>query len=71
MQYPLFCKEHDDRLFKALESRGSVPSSKLDCLLLAYRTACSVRHQEERRIPFYDYKVRQDASIMRINAFAG
>ena len=61
MQYPLFCSSHDSSLFKELESHNSVPSSKHDCLLLAYRAACSVRHHEERRMHLYGYKVKENS----------
>lgn len=61
MQYPLFCSSHDSSLFKELESHNSIPFSKRDCLLLAYRAACSVRHQEERRMHFYGYKVKENS----------
>lgn len=57
-QYRLFCGEHDSALFKELERNNSIPSSKRDCLLLAYRAACSVRHQEERRMQFYEYRLQ-------------
>lgn len=53
MQYKLFCKEHDNNLYKDLEKRNSVPQSKRDCLLLAFRSACAVRHQEEQRLHIY------------------
>lgn len=58
LQYRLFCRKHDSALFKELEINNSVPSSKRDCLLLAYRAACSVRHQEERRMHFYEYRMQ-------------
>lgn len=58
LQYRLFCKKHDSDLFKGLESNNSIPSSKRDCLLLAYRSACSVRYQEERRMHFYEYMMQ-------------
>lgn len=54
LQYKLFCKEHDNGLFKDLEQRNSVPESKRDCLLLAFRSACAVRHQEEQRLHIYE-----------------
>lgn len=57
-QYRLFCGEHDSTLFKELERNNSIPSSKRDCLLLAYRAACSVRHQEERRMHFFEYRMQ-------------
>lgn len=60
MQYRLFCGKHDSLLFKDLESRNSIPKSKRDCLLLAYRAACSVRHQEERRMHLYESKIEHD-----------
>lgn len=60
MQYRLFCSKHDFELFKELEKNNSIPDSKRDCLLLAYRAACSVRHQEEMRLRLYDYKNKQD-----------
>lgn len=60
MQYRLFCSKHDSLLFKDLESRNSIPESKRDCLLLAYRAACSVRHQEERRMHLFESKVEQE-----------
>ena len=54
MQYKLFCKKHDNILFKDLEKRNSIPESKHDCLLLAFRAACAVRHQEEQRLHIYE-----------------
>lgn len=60
MQYRLFCGKHDSLLFKDLESRNSIPESKRDCLLLAYRAACSVRHQEERRMHLYESIFNQE-----------
>ena len=54
LQYKLFCKEHDNSLFKDLEKRNSIPDSKRDCLLLAFRSACAVRHQEEQRLHIYE-----------------
>ena len=66
MQYPLFCSSHDSSLFKELESHNSIPFSKRDCLLLAYRAACSVRHQEERRMHFYGYKVKENSGDLNV-----
>lgn len=54
LQYKLLCKEHDNKLYKDLEQRNSVPKSKRDCLLLAFRSACAVRHQEEQRLHIYE-----------------
>lgn len=54
LQYRLFCKEHDNGLYKVLEKRDSIPESKCDCLLLAFRSACAVRHQEEQRLHIYE-----------------
>lgn len=54
LQFKLFCKEHDNNLFKELEKRNSIPDSKRDCLLLAFRSACAVRHQEEQRLHVYE-----------------
>lgn len=54
MQYKLFCKKHDNILFKNLEKRNSIPESKHDCLLLAFRAACAARHQEEQRLHIYE-----------------
>ena len=79
LQYKLFCKEHDNSLFKDLEKRNSIPDSKHDCLLLAFRSACAVRHQEEQRLHIYEKKIedseindamRENSSsfIRRINA---
>lgn len=53
-QYKLLCKEHDNSLYKELEQRNSIPESKRDCLLLAFRSACAVRHQEEQRLHIYE-----------------
>lgn len=50
LQFKLFCKEHDNGLYKDLEQQNSIPDSKRDCLLLAFRSACAVRHQEEQRL---------------------
>ena len=54
LQYKLFCKKHDDSLFKEVEKRNSIPTYKRDCLLLAFRSACAVRHQEEHRLHIYE-----------------
>ena len=54
LQYKLLCKKHDNGLYKDLEKRYSIPESKLDCLLLAFRSACTVRHQEEQRLHIYE-----------------
>lgn len=54
LQYKLFCHEHDNGLYKDLERRNSVPESKRDCLLLAFRSASAVRHQEEQRLHTYE-----------------
>ena len=54
LQFKLFCKEHDNSLYKDLEKRDSVPQSKQDCLFLAFRSACAVRHQEEQRLHIYE-----------------
>jgi hypothetical protein len=55
LQFKLFCKKHDTELFKTLEqNQNSIPKSKRDCLLLAYRSACAVRHQEECRLHIYE-----------------
>lgn len=53
LQYKLFCKKHDNSLFKEIEKRNSIPSTKRECLLLAFRAACAVRHQEEHRLRIY------------------
>lgn len=62
LQYKLFCGEHDHGLFKDLEKRNSIPESKRDCLLLAFRSACAVRHQEEHRLHIYE-KTRTGSEI--------
>lgn len=62
LQYKLLCKEHDNKLYKDLEQRNSVPESKRDCLLLAFRSACAVRHQEEHCLRIYD-KTRTSSEI--------
>lgn len=54
LQYRLFCGEHDNALYKDLEKRNSKPASKNDCLLLAFRSACAVRHQEQQRLHIYE-----------------
>lgn len=56
MQYKLFCGKHDGSLFKKIEKQNSIPQSKQDCLLLAFRSACAVRHQEEHRLHIYERK---------------
>lgn len=63
LQYRLFCKEHDNSLFKDLEKRNSIPGSKRDCLLLAFRSACAVRHQEEQRLHIYEKKRMSSGSV--------
>lgn len=60
MQYRLFCGKHDSFLFKNIESRNIIPESKRDCLLLAYRGACSARHQEERRMHLFESNFEHD-----------
>lgn len=54
LQYKLLCKKHDNSLYKELEQRNSIPESKRDCLLLAFRSTCAVRHQEEQRLHIYE-----------------
>ena len=66
MQYRLFCGEHDNGLYKDLEKRNSIPESKRDCLLLAFRSACAVRHQEEQRLRIYE---KQRMSTGKENLF--
>lgn len=56
LQYKLFCKNHDNLLFKAIEKQNSIPATKQDCLLLAFRSACAVCHQEEHRLHIYEYE---------------
>ena len=34
LQYKLFCKKHDNSLFKGIEIQNSIPKTKHDCLLL-------------------------------------
>lgn len=59
LQYKLLCHAHDNGLYKDLEQRNRVPKSKRDCLLLAFRSAIAVRHQEEQRLYIYE-KLRID-----------
>ena len=54
-QFRLFCSDHDSSLFKEIETKNSIPESKRDCLLFAFRSACAVRHQEEKRYHIYEY----------------
>ncbi len=54
LQYKLFCEEHDNSLFKDLEQRHSIPGSRRDCLLLAFRSACAVCYQEGQRLHIYE-----------------
>ena len=61
-QYKLLCKKHDNSLYKELEQRKSIPESKRDCLLLAFRSTCAVRHQEEHRLHIYE-KLRMSLEI--------
>ena len=72
LQYKLFCKEHDNSLYKDLEKRDSIPNSKRDCLLLAFRSACAVRHQEEQRLRIYEkmITVLEINNAMRENSMA-
>ena len=58
LQYKLFCKRHDSGLFKPIEQQNSIPASKRDCLLLSFRSACAVRHQEEHRLHIYEYQYK-------------
>lgn len=60
LQCKLFCKKHDDLLFKDIEIQNSIPKTKHDCLLLAFRSACAVRHQEEHRLRVYEYQYKTD-----------
>ena len=57
-QCKLFCSKHDTILFKKIENQNSIPKSKKDCLLIAFRAACAVRYQEERRLHVYE-KLRE------------
>ena len=62
LQYKLFCEEHDNSLFKDLEQRNSIPRSRQDCLLLAFRSVCAVCHQEEQRLHIYE-KTRMGSEV--------
>ena len=70
LQYKLFCDKHDGPLFKKIEQQNSIPQSKQDCLLLAFRSACAVRHQEERRLHIYECegKSRGQNSLLEDNS---
>lgn len=70
LQYKLFCDKHDGPLFKKIEQQNSMPQSKQDCLLLAFRSACAVRHQEERRLHIYEFegKSRGQNSLLEDNS---
>lgn len=63
LQHKLFCKEHDNDLFKDLENRDSIPSSKRECLLLALRSSCAVLHQEEYRLHIYESEHKSTGQI--------
>lgn len=70
LQYKLFCDKHDGPLFKKIERQNSIPESKQDCLLLAFRSACAVRHQEEHRLHIYESegKFRGQKSLLEDNS---
>ena len=70
LQYKLFCDKHDGPLFKKIEQQNSIPQSKQDCLLLAFRSACAVRHQEEHRLNIYESecKSRGQKSLFEENS---
>lgn len=70
LQYKLFCDKHDDQLFKKIELQNSIPRSKHDCLLLAFRSVCAVRHQEEHRLHIYESQNKSTgkANLMEENS---
>ena len=70
LQYKLFCDKHDGPIFKKIEQQNSIPQSKQDCLLLAFRSACAVRHQEEHRLHIYESesKSRGQKSLLEDNS---
>lgn len=72
LQYQLFCSEHDTKLFKKIENQNSIPESKLDCILIAFRAACAVRHQEECRLHIYEKQreIWEQISSMENNSLA-
>mgnify|MGYP007069854739 CR=1 FL=1 len=59
LQYKLFCSCHDSGLFKDIENQNSIPKTKRDCLLMAFRSACAVRHQEEYRLHVYEKEAQR------------
>lgn len=70
LQYKLFCSFHDSELFKSIEAQDSIPKSMRDCLLLAFRSACAVRHQEEHRLHIYekDGEAKGRKNLMEVNS---
>ena len=54
MSLPIYCKQHDQKLFKAFEEKELDLNNALHLLKLSYRAFCAVVAQEKRRNIFYD-----------------
>lgn len=54
MSLPIYCQQHDQKLFKAFEEKELDLNNALHLLKLSYRAFCAVVAQEKRRNIFYD-----------------
>ena len=54
MSLPIYCKQHDQKLFKAFEEKELDLNNALHLLKLSYRAFCASIAQEKRRNLFYN-----------------
>lgn len=54
LSLPIYCAQHDQKLFRDFEVRDLDLTNELQLLKLSYRAFCSVLAQEVRRSIFYD-----------------
>lgn len=54
MSLPIYCKQHDQKLFKTFEEKELDLNNALHLLKLSYRAFCASIAQEKRRNLFYD-----------------
>ena len=51
---PLFCKKHDDEIFKPIETKGFDVCDIRNQLLFSYRALCAQRYLEQKRLALYE-----------------
>lgn len=54
MSLPIFCKQHDQKLFKSFEEHELDLNNEMHLLKLSYRAFCATIAQEKRNHIFYD-----------------